>query len=127
MPQPPSARVPHAGQVYIASSSPNALPHSTQRSAAILSMRDTLSWEATMRSSVVRGAGPFALAALVAVGCGPRSKIDSSSSVMLSGTVQQQNGAASAGTKVQLIRHPDLLQSLGEAFVAIGSVGLACI
>lgn len=80
-----------------------------------------------MRTTVVAGAGPFALAALVAVGCGPRSQIDAKSSVTLSGTVQIESGAPSPGTKVKLIRHPDLLQTIGEAFVAIGSVGLACI
>jgi hypothetical protein len=74
-----------------------------------------------MRSSLVAGV-------VLVSGCfGPPSQIDAKSSVSLSGIVQMQNNAAAANTKVKLIRHPDPLQALGQAFVVIGSVGLACI
>jgi hypothetical protein len=80
-----------------------------------------------MRTTVVA----VALATLAAVGgaagCGPKSQLDPHATVTLNGTIQTESGAASAATAVKLIRHPDALQALGEAFVAIGSVGLACI
>jgi len=66
-------------------------------------------------------------AALVAIGCGPKSQLDAHSSVIVNGTIQTEGGSASAGTTVKLIRHPDALQAIGEVFVAVGSVGLACI
>jgi hypothetical protein len=76
-----------------------------------------------MRTTVVA----LWVAALVAIGCGPKSQIDPHSSVIVNGTIQTESGAASAGTTVKLIRHPDALQAIGEVFVAVGSVGLACI
>jgi hypothetical protein len=64
----------------------------------------------------------------LATGCfGPQSKLDSHSSVTLSGIVQTQNGAPTPTTTAKLIRHPDPLQALGEILVAVGSVGLACL
>ena len=79
-----------------------------------------------MRTTVVAAA----LAAFVTAGsggCGPKSQIDPHASVTLNGTLQAQSGAASAATEVKLIRHPDALQAIGELFVAVGSVGLACL
>jgi hypothetical protein len=80
-----------------------------------------------MRTTVVTAAGPFALAALVAAGCGPRSQLDPGASVTLSGTVQQQDGSPAGSAHVRLIKHPDPLQAIGELFVVVGSLGLACI
>ena len=79
-----------------------------------------------MRTTVVAVLVPALLAA-VGGGCGPKSKIDPHASVTLAGTLQTEPGAPSAATAVKLIRHPDALQALGEVFVAVGSVGLACI
>jgi len=87
-------------------------------------MGGTLSEEEKMRTSVV---GPVVAALWVAGGCGPKSQIDPHSSVTLSGTIQTESGAAAPATAVKLIRHPDALQAIGEVFVAVGSIGLACI
>jgi len=79
-----------------------------------------------MRTTVVA----VALAAFVTVGsggCGPKSQIDPHSSVTLKGTIQTESGGVSAATDVKLIRHPDALQAIGELFVAVGSIGLACL
>jgi hypothetical protein len=79
-----------------------------------------------MRTTVVAAA----LAAFVTAGsgaCGPKSQIDPHASVTLNGTIQTESGGASAATGVKLIRHPDALQAIGELFVAVGSVGLACL
>lgn len=80
-----------------------------------------------MRTTVVAAAVTALVIAGGAGGCGPKSQIDPHSSVTLNGTIQTESGGASAATSVKLIRHPDALQALGEVFVAIGSVGLACI
>ena len=37
------------------------------------------------------------------------------------------DGAGDAHANVQLIRHPDALQAIGDAFAIVGTVGLACI
>jgi hypothetical protein len=79
-----------------------------------------------MRTTVV----VLVVPALLAVGsgsCGPKSQLDPQSGVTLAGIIQSGSGGASASTPVKLIRHPDALQALGEVFVAVGSVGLACI
>ena len=60
-------------------------------------------------------------------GCGPKSQIDPHASVTVNGTIQTESGRPSPATPVKLIRHPDALQAIGEVFVAVGSVGLACI
>ena len=65
--------------------------------------------------------------ALVAIGCGPKSQLDPHASVIVNGTIQTESGSPSAATPMKLIRHPDALQAIGEVFVAVGSVGLACI
>ncbi len=81
-----------------------------------------------MRTTVVATLLAALLAAVVgAGGCGPKSQIDPHASVTLKGTIQSEAGAPSAATPVKLIRHPDALQAIGEVFVAVGSVGLACI
>lgn len=80
-----------------------------------------------MRTTVVAMGLSALLSAGGGIGCGPKSKIDPQSSVTLNGTIQTESGAPSAATDVKLIRHVDALQALGQAFVAIGSVGLACI
>ncbi|HEX6834980.1 MAG TPA: hypothetical protein VF334_00330 [Polyangia bacterium] len=79
-----------------------------------------------MRITVVAMLLPVLLAA-GSGGCGPKSQIDPHASVTLNGTIQSEAGAPSAATAVKLIRHPDALQAIGEVFVAVGSVGLACI
>lgn len=79
-----------------------------------------------MRTTVVAMLAPALLAA-GGSGCGPKSQIDPHASVTLNGTIQTEAGAPSAATAVKLVRHPDALQAIGEVFVAVGSVGLACI
>ena len=79
-----------------------------------------------MRTTVVAMLLP-ALVAAAGSGCGPKSQIDPHASVTLKGTIQTDAGAPSAATAVKLIRHPDALQAIGEVFVAVGSVGLACV
>lgn len=81
-----------------------------------------------MRTTVVATLLPPLLASVVgAGGCGPKSQIDPHASITLDGTVQIEAGAPSAATPVKLIRHPDALQAIGEVFVAVGSIGLACV
>jgi len=80
-----------------------------------------------MRTTVVAMLLPALLAVFGGSGCGPKSKIDPHASVTLQGTIQTEAGAPSPATGVKLIRHPDALQAIGEVFVAVGSVGLACI
>ncbi|MDB4970362.1 MAG: hypothetical protein JWN44_6051 [Myxococcales bacterium] len=76
-----------------------------------------------MRSTVV---GIVALVSLA--GCfGPPSQVNAKDSIKLNGTVKTQEGGASPAAKVKLIRHPDPLQALSQVFVAVGSIGLACI
>ncbi len=66
--------------------------------------------------------------ALLAPGCfGPPSHVDSNASLTVAGVAQRQSGGGDAAANVQLIRHPDALQAIGDAVVIIGSVGLACI
>ena len=68
------------------------------------------------------------LVAALAPGCfGPPSHVDSNASLSVGGVAQRQNGSGDAAANVQLIRHPDALQALGDAVEIIGSVGLACI
>lgn len=63
-----------------------------------------------------------------AFGCfGPTSHVDSNASLYVGGVAQRQNGASDAAAKLQLIRHPDALQAIGDAFTIIGTVGLACL
>ncbi|HEY2748261.1 MAG TPA: hypothetical protein VGL86_26745 [Polyangia bacterium] len=76
-----------------------------------------------MRTTVVALVVPLFWAAA----CGPKSQIDPQSSVTLSGTIQTESGNAAPATDVKLIRHPDVLQAIGEVFVAVGTIGLACI
>ena len=78
-----------------------------------------------MRTSVVALVVPVLL--VVGGGCGPKSQLDPHAGVTLSGTIQTESGGGAAATPVKLIRHPDALQAIGEVFVAVGSIGLACI
>ncbi|HWE31482.1 MAG TPA: hypothetical protein VHB97_25950 [Polyangia bacterium] len=78
-----------------------------------------------MRITVVATVQAMLLA--VGGGCGPKSQLDPNANVTVQGTIEAESGAPSAATPVKLIRHPDALQALGELFVAIGSVGLACV
>lgn len=75
----------------------------------------------------MRISGVSVVAAALLVGCGPHSQIDPKASVTLAGSVQSDSGGAPPTTTVKLIRHPDALQALGQVFVTIGSLGLACI
>ncbi len=66
--------------------------------------------------------------AMLVSGCfGPASHVDSNASLSVSGVAQRQNGGGDGGAKVQLIRHPDALQAIGDALTIIGSLGLACL
>ncbi|HVT08994.1 MAG TPA: discoidin domain-containing protein [Polyangia bacterium] len=61
-------------------------------------------------------------------GCfGPASHVDSNASLSVSGVAQRQNGGGDGAAKVQLIRHPDALQTIGDALTIVGSLGLACL
>lgn len=60
-------------------------------------------------------------------GCGPHSKLDPTSSVIISGVVQTQNGDPTPPVTAKLIRHPDPLEALGQALLAVGTLGLACL
>jgi hypothetical protein len=71
----------------------------------------------------------FAVAvALLTPGCfGPPSHVDSNATLSVGGVAQRQDGGGDAAAKVQLIRHPDALQAVGDVVAIIGTVGLACI
>src|SRR4029079_4250625 len=43
------------------------------------------------------------------------------------GVAQREGGSGDAAAKVQLIRHPDALQSLGDAVAILGTARLACL
>jgi hypothetical protein len=63
-----------------------------------------------------------------AAGCfGPASKVDSNATLTVGGVAQRQDGSGDAAADIQLIRHPDALQAIGDVVEIIGSVGLACI
>ena len=80
-----------------------------------------------MRSSHVNVVA-LVSAGLLGAGCfGPRSQLDAKASVVLSGVVQTQNGGTPPSGTVKLIRHPDPLQAISQVFVAVGSLGLACV
>ena len=64
---------------------------------------------------------------MFACGCGPASHVDSNATLSVVGLAERQNGGGAAAAKVQLVRHPDALQALGEAITIVGSLGLACI
>jgi hypothetical protein len=65
--------------------------------------------------------------ATMATGCGPASHVDSSASLYVGGVAQRQTGAADGAATVQLIRHPDALQAVGDLVTIVGTLGLACI
>jgi hypothetical protein len=66
--------------------------------------------------------------ALLSPGCfGPPSHVDSNATLSVGGVAQRQNGSGDAAANVQLIRHPDALQAVGDAVAIIGTIGLACI
>jgi hypothetical protein len=66
--------------------------------------------------------------AIFASGCfGPPSHVDSNATVSVGGMAQRENGAGDASANVQLIRHPDALQAIGDTIIIVGTVGLACI
>ena len=65
---------------------------------------------------------------LAAPGCfGPASHVDSNATLSVGGVAQRQSGSGDGAAQVQLIRHPDALQAIGDAVAIIGTVGLACI
>ncbi|MCU1280290.1 MAG: hypothetical protein JWM53_3836 [bacterium] len=81
-----------------------------------------------MRTTVVALVGPALVwAGIAGSGCGPKSQLDPHASVIVSGKIENESGGPSAATTMKLIRHPDALQAIGEVFVAVGSIGLACI
>ena len=66
--------------------------------------------------------------ATLASGClGPASQVDPNATLSVGGVAQRQNGDGDAAANVQLIRHPDALQAIGDFVTIVGSVGLACI
>jgi hypothetical protein len=61
-------------------------------------------------------------------GCfGPASHVDSDATLSVGGVAQRENGAGDAASRVQLIRHPDPLQTVGNVIEIVGTAGLACI
>ena len=64
---------------------------------------------------------------MLAAGCGPASHVDSNATINVSGVAQRQGGGGDTAAKVQLIRHPDALQAIGDAFAIVGTLGLACL
>src|SRR5579863_4156008 len=65
---------------------------------------------------------------MLAAGCfGPASHVDSNASLYVGGVAQRQNGEGDVAATLQLIRHPDALQAIGDALTIVGSLGLACI
>jgi hypothetical protein len=74
----------------------------------------------------MRTLSPF-VAVMLTAGCGPASQVDPDATLTVSGVAQRETGGGHAAAKVQLIRHPDALQSLGEAVTVVGTAGLACL
>jgi len=71
---------------------------------------------------------PALVFVMLAPGClGPASHVDSSATLSVGGAAQRQNGGGDSAATLQLIRHPDALQALGDALTIVGSLGLACI
>jgi hypothetical protein len=64
---------------------------------------------------------------MLAAGCGPASHVASNATLSVSGVAQRQDGGNDTAAKVQLIRHPDALQAIGDAFAIVGTLGLACL
>jgi hypothetical protein len=78
--------------------------------------------EVSMRNSLAL------VVAMLASGCfGPASHVDSNASLSVGGVAERQNGGGDGAATVQLIRHPDALQAIGDAIEILGTVGLACI
>ena len=66
--------------------------------------------------------------AILVSGClGPTSHVDSKAALSVAGLAQRETGAGDTGARVQLIRHPDALQAIGDALAIVGSLGLACL
>jgi hypothetical protein len=66
--------------------------------------------------------------AVLACGCfGPASKVDSNATLTVSGAAERENGSGDGAVNVQLIRHPDALQTVGDIVQIVGTVGLACL
>lgn len=81
-----------------------------------------------MRSSHITLIALASYVGTFGAGCfGPRSEVDSKAGVTLSGVVQTEDGSTPSSTTVKLIRHPDALQVIGQLFVTVGSLGLACV
>jgi hypothetical protein len=66
--------------------------------------------------------------ATLASGCfGPASHVDSNATLSVGGSAQRGNGVGDAAANVLLIRHPDVLQAIGDTVEILGTAGLACI
>src|SRR5262245_52478361 len=66
--------------------------------------------------------------ALVLSGCfGPASQVENTDSVVAVGLALKGDGSAAGATKIQLIRHPDAFQVLGDVFVTVATLGIACL
>ena len=66
--------------------------------------------------------------ALLFTGCfGPASQVQSSAGITATGTAQRQSGMPLSQTEVELIRHPDALQVVGDLFTTVATLGLACL
>jgi F5/8 type C domain len=66
--------------------------------------------------------------AVLACGCfGPASKVDSNATLTVAGVAQRENGGGDGAANVQLIRHPDALQTVGDVVQIVGTAGLACL
>ncbi len=65
---------------------------------------------------------------MLTAGClGPASHVDSNATISVGGVAQRQNAGADSAATVQLIRHPDALQAVGDLVTIVGSAGLACL
>jgi hypothetical protein len=65
--------------------------------------------------------------AMLAAGCGPASQVASDATLTVGGVAQRETGGGDAAAKVQLIRHPDALQTVGNVVEIVGTAGLACL
>jgi hypothetical protein len=65
---------------------------------------------------------------LLCIGCfGPASQVNSTDGIIATGHAQKQDGSAMAAAQVELIRHQDAWQTLGDVFTTLATLGIACL
>ena len=75
----------------------------------------------------MRNLSVLAVAAL-ACGCfGPASQVDSNATLTVGGVAERENGGGDGAANIQLIRHPDALQTVVDVVQIVGTAGLACL